>query len=225
VERILVVEDDGAVQKALRRLFEAEAYQIEIAADGIAGLNAFRDSRPSLVILDLRLPGMSGREVCREMKVQAPSVPVMMLSAATEVSEKVLLLELGADDYVTKPFSPRELLARARVIMRRSAQPPVPRVFTFGVVRVEFARMLVTREGQPVALTPQEFRLLEYFIQNSRRVISREELLTSVWNEHNSSGTRTIDNHVLRLRQKLEEDPAFPIHIRTVHAVGYKFVP
>jgi DNA-binding response OmpR family regulator len=147
VERILVVEDDGAVQKALRRLFEAEAYQIEIAVDGVAGLNAFRDSRPSLVILDLRLPGMSGREVCREMKVQAPSVPVMMLSAVTDVSEKVLLLELGADDYVTKPFSPRELLARARVIMRRSAQPLSPTVFTFGAIRVEFAKMLVTRRG------------------------------------------------------------------------------
>ena len=227
MEKILVVEDDATVQKALRRLFESEAYGIEIAADGAAGLNAFRSARvpPSLVILDLRLPGMPGHDVCREIKGQSPSVPVIVLSAASDVTDKVLLLELGADDYVTKPFSPRELLARARVAMRRSARPVAAEVFGFGDVTVDFAKMELTREGRAVALTPYEFKLLKFFLLNAGRVVARDELLNEVWGYQNYPTTRTVDNHVLRLRQKLEREPAFPVHFRTVHGAGYKFVP
>jgi DNA-binding response OmpR family regulator len=227
VEKILVVEDDAAVQKALRRLFESEEYGIEIAGDGAAGLNAFRSARipPSLVILDLRLPGLPGQDVCREIKGQAPAVPIIVLSAATDVTDKVLLLELGADDYVTKPFSPRELLARARAAMRRSARPAAADRFGFADVCVDFAKMELTREGQAVAMTPYEFKLLRFFLQNAGRVVPRDELLNEVWGYQNYPTTRTVDNHVLRLRQKLEKEPAFPVHFRTVHGAGYKFVP
>jgi DNA-binding response OmpR family regulator len=225
VERILVIEDDRNVQKALRHLFEAEGYAIEVAAEGTTGVERFEARPPALVILDLRLPGMAGRDVCRRMKEHNPAVPIIVLSAAADVSEKVLLLELGADDYVTKPFSPRELLARVRVAMRRLARPASRDQFTFADVCVDFSKLELTRAGQPVTLTPQEFKTLKFLLNNAERVISREELLNEVWGYENYPSTRTVDNHILRLRQKLEHDPAFPLHFRTVHGVGYKFVP
>ncbi len=224
-ERILVVEDDRNIHKALRRLFEPEGYEIEIAADGIAGVERFAAKPPAVVILDLRLPGSPGRDVCRSMKQHNAAVPIIVLSAAADVSDKVLLLELGADDYVTKPFSPRELLARVRVATRRVAQPSAREQFTFGDICVDFGKLELTRAGRPVTLTPQEFKTLKFLLSNPERVISREELLNEVWGYENYPSTRTVDNHILRLRQKLERDPAFPVHFRTVHSVGYKFVP
>lgn len=223
-ERILVVEDDQAVQKALRRLFEAEGYVVQIAPDGNSAVEMFRNSAPSAVVLDLRLPGLSGREVCREFKEHAPSVPIIVLSATTDVSDKVLLLELGADDYVTKPFSPRELLARMRVALRRTVQPIATEKFSFAEIFIDFTKMEVIREGKPIALTAQEFKTLKFMVQNPERVITRDELLNEVWGYHNYPSTRTVDNHILKLRQKLERDPANPVHFRTVHGVGYKFV-
>src|SRR5882757_10314193 len=141
MERILVVEDDRAVQKALKRLFESESLAVEITSDGKAGLDAFRRSTPSAVVLDLRLPSMSGRDVCQEIKRQSPTVPVIMLSAASDVSDKVLLLELGADDYVTKPFSPRELLARVRAALRRTTRPTTTEKFAFDDIAIDFTKM------------------------------------------------------------------------------------
>jgi DNA-binding response OmpR family regulator len=152
-------------------------------------------------------------------------VPVIVLSAASDVMDKVLLLELGADDYVTKPFSPKELLARVRAAVRRSSRPAVSETFTFDGVVVDFLQMQVTRDGQEVTLTPQEFKIVKFMAQNPGRVISREELLNTVWGYQNYPTTRTVDNHILKLRQKLEADPANPVHFRTVHGVGYKFVP
>ena len=225
IERILVIEDDRAIQRALKRLFEAEDYGVHISGDGCAGLEAFRSVHPSLVILDLRLPGMPGRELCREMKEKAPQMPVIVLSAKTDVADKVLLLELGADDYVTKPFSPRELLARVRTAMRRVIPPPARDIYTFGDVTVDFTKMELTRLNQPVALTRQEFKTLRFFTRNAERVIPREELLNEVWGYQNYPSTRTVDNHILRLRQKLERDPSYPAHFKTVHGTGYKFVP
>jgi DNA-binding response OmpR family regulator len=224
VERILVVEDDYAVQKALRRLFETEGFQTEIAADGQAAVDSFRKAPPSVIVLDLRLPLMSGRDVCREIKQQAPTLPIIVLSAASDVSDKVLLLELGADDYVTKPFSPRELLARVRAALRRTVKQPSPDAVTFDGISVDFLKMEVMRDGEPVILTAQEFKTLKFLIQNADRVISRDELLNEVWGYHNYPTTRTVDNHILKLRQKLERDPANPTHFRTVHGMGYKFV-
>ena len=225
MERILVVEDDRAVHRALRRLFEPEGYAVDTAFDGQSGLETFRTAQPSAVVLDLRLPGMPGRDVCREIKTTAPAVPVIVLSAASDVMDKVLLLELGADDYVTKPFSPKELLARVRAAVRRSSRPAASDTYTFDGVVVDFLQMQVTRDGQEVLLTPQEFKIVKFMAQNPGRVVSREELLNSVWGYQNYPTTRTVDNHILKLRQKLEMDSANPIHFRTVHGVGYKFVP
>jgi DNA-binding response OmpR family regulator len=224
IERILVVEDDHAVQKALKRLFETEGFEIEISGDGKAALEAFRKATPSVVVLDLRLPMMSGRDVCREIKQQAPSIPVIVLSAASDVSDKVLLLELGADDYVTKPFSPRELLARVRAALRRNVRKETGDLAAFDGISVDFTKMEVTRNGEPVVLTAQEFKTLKFLVQNAERVITRDELLNEVWGYQNYPTTRTVDNHILKLRQKLERDPGNPTHFRTVHGMGYKFV-
>jgi len=224
-EKILVIEDDRAIQRALKRLFETEDYGVHISEDGDAGLDAFRSVKPSLVVLDLRLPGTPGRDVCREIKEEAPQLPIIILSAKTDVSDKVLFLELVADDYVTKTFSPRELLARVRTVMRRANGSPIGTTYTFGDVTVDFPKMELSRLGQPVPLTPQEFKALKFFAQNPGRVISRDELLNEVWGYQNYPSTRTVDNHVLRLRQKLERDPAYPRHFKTVHGAGYKFIP
>jgi len=225
LEHILVIEDDHAVQKALKRLFEAEGFAVDIASSGTAGMELFRASRPAALVLDLRLPGMPGQDVCREIKQLAPALPVIVLSAKSDVMDKVLLLEMGADDYVTKPFSPRELLARVRSAMRRSSRMPSGDVAAFGDVRVDFLKMELTRNGRVVQLTAQEFKILKFMLQNPERVISREELLNTVWGYQNYPSTRTVDNHILKLRQKLEKDPSNPVHFRTVHSSGYKFVP
>ena len=224
-ERILVIEDDRAVQKALRRLFEAEGFAVDVAGNGATGLEMFRAAAPAVLVLDLSLPGTPGQDVCREISQAAPSLPIIILSARTEVMDKVLLLELGAHDYVTKPFSPRELLARVRTAMRRSTRVPLTETFTFGDVKVDFTKMELWRESGPVQLTSQEFKVLKFMIQNAERVLSREELLNFVWGYQNYPSTRTVDNHILRLRQKLEKDPANPLHFRTVHSSGYKLVP
>src|SRR5579872_428614 len=223
-ERILVVEDDHAVQKALRRLFEAEGYAVQVAADGNAAVESFKTTAPSAVVLDLRLPGLGGREVCREFKQQSPAVPIIVLSATSDVSDKVLLLELGADDYVTKPFSPRELLARVRAALRRTVRKDTSDLVAFDGISVDFSKMEVIRNGEPIVLTAQEFKTLKFLLQNAERVISRDELLNEVWGYQNYPSTRTVDNHILKLRQKLERDPANPVHFRTVHGMGYKFV-
>jgi DNA-binding response OmpR family regulator len=223
-DRILVVEDDRAVQRALRRLFEAEGYTVETAPDGNSAVEQFRKTTPSAVVLDLRLPGISGRDVCSTLKQHSPAVPIIVLSAASDVSDKVLLLELGADDYVTKPFSPRELLARVRSALRRTVRPTATERFAFDDIQIDFTKMEIVREGKIVALTAQEFKTLKFMVQNPERVITRDELLNEVWGYHNYPSTRTVDNHILKLRQKLEKDPANPVHFRTVHGVGYKFV-
>lgn len=225
METILVVEDDQRIQKALSRLFEAEGFQVQIAKDGNSGLDSFRASRPSAVVLDLKLPGISGRDVCREMKQAVPSLPVVILSAVTDVADKVLLLEIGADDYVTKPFSPRELLARVEAAMRRMAIKRDSNEVSFGNITLDFAKMQVTRAGETVGLTAQEFKLLKFFVSNPERVISRDELLNEVWGYNHYPSTRTVDNQMLKLRQKLEDNPAHPVHFCTVHGMGYKFVP
>jgi len=235
METVLVVEDSRAMQRTLQRLFEADGLRVRIASDGTSGLENFRKQLPSVVVLDLKLPRLPGKELCRAFKAEAPSVPVVVLSANAEVEDKVLLLELGADDYVTKPFSPKELLARVRRAMRRGSTPPqqitnVPmesiqhEVLTFSDVKIDFTSMEATRAGQPVTLTSQEFKLLKFFAQAPGRVVTREELLNEVWGYENYPTTRTVDNHVLRLRQKLEPDPTNPRFFLTMHGAGYKFM-
>jgi DNA-binding response OmpR family regulator len=221
---ILVVEDDSRIQKALQRLFATEGYEVKCAADGNAGLEFFQMGGVDAVVLDLMLPTISGRELCKTMKSASPDKPVIILSAVSEVADKVLLLELGADDYVTKPFSPRELLARVQAAMRRSKRSRPNHALTFGDVSVDFVRMQVTRAGKLIPLTAHEFKLLRFFLDNAERVLTREELLNDVWGYNFYPSTRTVDNQILKLRQKLEVDPANPTHFRTVHGMGYKFV-
>jgi DNA-binding response OmpR family regulator len=222
--RILVVEDDPAVQKALRHLFETEGFAVEVRSDGRSALESFQACAPAAIVLDLRLPKLSGGDVCKEIKAQAPSLPIVVLSATSDVSDKVLLLELGADDYVTKPFSPRELLARVRAALRHTSRTANVNVVSFDGISADFRKMEVKRDGQPVILTAQEFKTFQFLVQNADRVISRDELLNEVWGYQNYPSTRTVDNHILKLRQKLERDPSSPVHFRTVHGMGYKFV-
>lgn len=225
MERILVIEDDPKVQRAMSRLFEPEGFAVEIASDGRTGVQAFSACQPGVVLLDLRMPGMSGRDVCQEIKRLSPSIPIIVVSATADEMDKVLLLELGADDYVTKPFSPRELLARTRAALRRSSRTPTVDSFVFDEVTVDFTRMQLTKSGESIPVTAQEFKVLKFMIENRERVISREELLNDVWGYQDYPTTRTVDNHILKLRQKLEQEPANPVHFLTVHGVGYRFVP
>lgn len=223
---ILLVEDDPRMQKVLRRIFEQEGYRVVVAGEGQMGLDLYRTSRPVAVVLDLILPKISGRDLCREFKSISTDTPVVILSAVTEVVDKVLLLELGADDYVTKPFSPRELLARVQAAIRRQRkQAAVVTIYTFGLCKVDFVRMRVTKNQDEVTLTALEFKLLRFFTENPERVLSREALLNDVWGYQSYPTTRTVDNQILKLRQKLELDPATPKHLVTVHGAGYKFVP
>jgi DNA-binding response OmpR family regulator len=235
METVLIIEDSRPMQRTLQRLFEADSLEVRIASDGVEGLESFRVDPPNVVVLDLKLPGLSGKELCRSFKSEAPSVPIVVLSANADVDDKVVLLELGADDYVTKPFSPKELLARVRRAMRRNTRLLQPGaattestsphdLLTFGDVEIDFTSMESRRAGRLVSMTAQEFKLLRFLSRSVDRVISREELLNEVWGYQNYPSTRTVDNHILRLRQKLEPDPSHPRYFVTVHSAGYKFV-
>src|SRR5438045_5023177 len=206
MDTVLVVEDSRAMQRTLQRLLEADSLQVQIASDGISGLESFRKQLPSAVLLDLKLPGLSGKELCREFKSIAASVPIVVLSANAEVEDKVLLLELGADDYVTKPFSPRELLARVRRAMRRGADKSQPissvpaktvshQVLSFGDARVDFTSMEATQAGRPVTLTAQEFKLLKFFASSPGRVLSRHQLLNDECDHQNQPTTLAVNHH------------------------------
>jgi DNA-binding response OmpR family regulator len=223
---ILVVEDDPRIQKALHRQFTSEGYTVHISGDGAEGMATCKTLRPAGVVLDLMLPGMSGREVCKGIKSWSPNTPVVILSAVSEVADKVLLLELGADDYVTKPFSPRELMARVQAAIRRTQKPSGEAAshIAFGHITADFSAMEFFKDGELVILTANEIKLLKYFIDHSERVITREELLNEVWGYTSYPTTRTVDNQVMKLRQKLESDPARPVYFRTLHGIGYKFV-
>lgn len=220
---ILVVEDEPEMQKVLKRIFTRENYSIAIAEDGKTGLELFRSRRPQGVLLDLILPQISGRELCQMMKAMSPNTPVIVLSAISEVTDKVLLLELGADDYVTKPFSPRELLARVQAAIRRN-RPTQSAVYLFDDCEIDFEKMTAKKGDDVVVLTSHEFKLMRFFIQNPNRVLSREVLLNEVWGYDSYPTTRTVDNQILKLRQKLESDPTNPRHFLTAYGAGYKFV-
>ena len=222
---ILIIEDDPRMQKVLRRIFTEERYAALVAGDGQIGLELFRKEKPLAVVLDLILPNISGRELCQTFKALSPETPIIVLSAITEVADKVLLLELGADDYVTKPFSPRELTARVQAAIRRQRKPALPTIYRFAECEVDFKKMTVQRNGKPVVLTAHEFKLLKFFTENAERVLTRDILLNEVWGYNFYPTTRTVDNQILKLRQKLEPDPANPKHLLTIYGAGYKFVP
>jgi DNA-binding response OmpR family regulator len=222
---ILVIEDDPRMQKVLRRMFVEENYSVQIAGDGQTGLELFRAHHPVAVLLDLILPQMSGRELCQSINNSSIETPVIVLSAVTEVVDKVLLLELGADDYVTKPFSPRELMARVQAAIRRRKRPVSATVYRFSDCELDFEKMVARRGGVSVVLTSHEFKLMRFFTENAERVLTRDVLLNEVWGYNSYPTTRTVDNQILKLRQKLEPDPATPKHLLTIYGAGYKFVP
>ena len=222
---ILIIEDDPRMQKTLERTFALEHYSTLIAGDGQVGLDLFRRELPMAVVLDLILPTISGRELCKTFKELSSETPIIVLSAISEVADKVLLLELGADDYVTKPFSPRELTARVQAAIRRQRKPALQTIYRFGDCEVDFRKMTIRRSGSPVFITAHEFKLLKFLTENAERVLTRDVLLNEVWGYSFYPTTRTVDNQILKLRQKLEPDPTNPRHLLTVYGAGYKFVP
>jgi DNA-binding response OmpR family regulator len=228
-ETVLIVEDDTCVQKILRRLFESEGYRVEVYGDGQSAMDAVRKRTPTAVILDLVLPVLSGKDVCREIRRELPCLPVIVVSARADEFDKVVLLELGADDYVTKPFSNIELLARVRAAIRayraQRRSSDAPGQINFGEASVDFPRMQASVSGSPVRLTACEFRMLEFLVQNMDRVVHRSEVLTEVLGYEGFVETRAVDALILKLRQKLERDPANPVHILTFRNLGYKFEP
>jgi DNA-binding response OmpR family regulator len=223
--QILVIENDDAMRKALRRLFSSEGYEVDVVPDAISGLERLSQGVPSAAVIDLPRPGSSGCDLCRTIANSIPGLPLVILSACSDVTDKVLLLEMGADDYVTVPFSPRELVARVRALIRRASRVDPERVYVFADVTVDSSRTEITRAGEKVPVTRKEFKTLEFLMKNALRVISRDELLDKVWGYENYPCTRTVDTHMLKLRQKLEKDPSRPSHLLTVHGLGYKFVP
>jgi DNA-binding response OmpR family regulator len=223
-QRILIVEDEPDLLRGLELNIRAEGYTVLTARRGDEGLeNALRD-RPDLVLLDVMLPGMSGFDVCRELRRKAFDAPIIILTAKAEEVDRVVGLEIGADDYVTKPFGIRELLARIRVQLRRRGAAGPGSVIRFGDVEIDFDKHEATRSGTRVDLTGKEFDVLRLLAQNRGHIVTRDRLLEDVWGYEHYPTTRTVDNHILRLRQKLEVNPSDPHHILSVYGEGYKFV-
>ncbi len=223
--RILIVEDEPNMVSGLRDNFEFEGYEVITATDGVAGLQRAISDAPDLVLLDVMMPRMSGLDVCKQLKAKRPSVPIIMLTARGQELDKVVGLELGADDYVTKPFSIRELLARVKAVMRRAQPVPKDREqYSFADVEVNLRSCRVSRAGHELEFSSKEFELLKYFVCHPGETLTRDRLLEEVWGYDKFPTTRTVDAHIVRLRQKLEPRPEEPRFILTVHGTGYKFV-
>ena len=222
---ILLIEDEQAMAQALQDAFNHHGYELKIAGDGETGLRIALEEQPDVILLDVMLPGRDGFEVCRLLRERGCSVPIVMLTARSEEVDRVVGLEIGADDYVTKPFSTRELLARVKAHMRRSAQAPqISSECVFGDVKVNFSKSTATRSGKPVELTSTELAVLKFLVNRKDEVVSRDQLLNHVWGYETYPDSRTVDTHILNLRHKLEDNPRRPRFILTVHGIGYKFV-
>ncbi len=224
METILIVEDDPTMLRGLKDNFEFHGYRVLTADDGEAGLNAALNARPDLILLDLMLPKINGYEVCRLIRKEKLEMPIIMLTAKGEESDIVLGLNLGADDYVTKPFSIKELLARAEALLRRMRSAELE-VYRFGDCELDISARKLTRGSEEIKLSPKEFRLLELFVKKPGRALSRDEILNLVWGYDSISGPRTIDRFVTTLRNKIEPDPHNPVYIHTLREIGYKFDP
>ena len=222
--RILIVDDEPEMLRGLEDNLQFEGYQTVTAGDGKKGLALALSEAPDLILLDVMMPGMSGWDVCRELRQRGLDVPVIMLTARGEELDRVLGLELGADDYVTKPFSLRELMARIRAVLRRPGPRQKFEEFAFGSVRLHLRARQAFKGGHEVRLTRKEFDLLRYLVEHPGEVITRDRLLDEVWGYERFPTTRTVDTHILRLRQKFEDDPERPAHILTAHGQGYRFV-
>ena len=224
MQTILVIDDDEHLRDTIAMLLEREGFRVVQAGDGKAGLDQALVAKPALLLVDLRLPVISGMDVCKRLRSSGVTTPIIVLSALGDELDKVLLLEIGADDYVVKPFGTRELLARIRAVLRRSGGES-SKLVAFAGVEVDMDRRVVSRSGEELKFTPAEYNLLTYFLQNPDRVLSRDMILNSVWGYESFPNTRTVDAHVVKLRQKLEPDPVCPRHFLTVHRVGYRLLP
>lgn len=224
MQTVLVIDDDESLRDTIGLMLEQDGFRSVLAADGRTGFEKAVTIKPDLVLVDLRLPGMSGTEICKQLRAAQVKTPIIVLSALSDEVDKVLLLEIGADDYMVKPFGTRELMARIRAVLRR-ASPDSRKVVHFSDTEVDFERRLVRRKGSELKFTPAEYNLLCYFLQNPERPLTRDMILNSVWGYEFFPNTRTVDAHVVKLRQKLEPDPNTPRHFLTVHGVGYRFRP
>jgi two-component system alkaline phosphatase synthesis response regulator PhoP len=223
--KILIIEDEPEMLMGLQDNFEFEGYEVITASDGVAGLEAALSANADLIILDIMLPEKSGFDVCKELRAKNIATPIIMLTAKGQEIDKVLGLEMGADDYMTKPFSIRELLARVKAVLRRYEhnQKSISK-YTLENVEIDFDKYIARKDNVDLNFTHKEFEILKYFIQHRGETISREKLLDDVWGYEAYPTSRTVDNHILKLRQKIEKDPAHPRHILTVHGIGYKFI-
>jgi two-component system alkaline phosphatase synthesis response regulator PhoP len=223
--RILVVEDEPGIALGLEDDLRIEGYEVEVAGDGITALRRAREGAFDLIVLDVMLPGKDGFDVCRELRRGGQRTPILMLTAKAQEAEKVLGLELGADDYMTKPFGTRELRARIKALLRRAGGelPDQPESYRFGDVEVDFRRGELRRGGEAVDLTPIEFKLLGVFIRARGRVLSRDHLMDAAWGAGTFASARVVDNHIANLRKKIEADPAQPRYLRNVRGLGYRF--
>ena len=224
-ELILLVEDEPGLRTTLGDRLRSEGYAVQTAADGEEGFKRAVSGPFDLILLDVMLPRKSGMEICRDLRERSIQTPILMLTARSQIADKVTGLKLGADDYLTKPFETAELLVRIEALLRRASQPPYSAgsVHRFGALQVNFLKTEVLRDGKPVPLSAKEFQLLRYFIEHRGETLSREQLLSDVWGYDVTPSTRTVDVHVAWLRQKLESDPRQPELILTMHGLGYKF--
>jgi len=224
--RILIIEDEPSMLAGLKDNLELEGYDVDTAENGSVGLKKLLENSYNLVLLDVMLPELSGFDVLKQARERGLRTPVIMLTAKGEEVDRVVGLELGADDYVTKPFSLRELLARVKAVLRRADAAGDPdTLMALGTLTIDFASYNATRSGENLEMTPKEFEVLRFLWQHRNRTVSRDQLLTNVWGYDEPVSTRTVDNFILRLRQKVEEDPAHPRHIITIHGTGYKLIP
>jgi two-component system alkaline phosphatase synthesis response regulator PhoP len=223
--RILVVEDEPGIALGLEDDLKMEGYDVEVIADGAVACRRARESSFDLILLDIMLPGKDGFEICRELRRARLRMPILMLTARTQEAEKVMGLELGADDYVTKPFSTRELRARVKALLRRAGgdQDAGKECYRFGDVELDFLRGELRRNGQAVELTPIEFKLLSLFVESAGRVLSRDRIISGAWGTGTFASERIVDNHIANLRKKIEPDPANPRYLRNVRGLGYIF--
>jgi DNA-binding response OmpR family regulator len=224
--KILLIEDEPALRISLKDAFEYHGYSVLVAADGETGLQLVESDKPDLIVLDVMLPGIDGFEVCLRLRASGFSAPVLMLTARSEEVDRVVGLEIGADDYIIKPFSTRELMARIKAHLRRSSNQvsALTSQYTFGDVMVDFSGSTVVREGKEIALTSSELTILRLLIERKNEVVSREQIMNEVWGYESYPESRAVDMHILNLRHKIETDPKKPKHIHTVHGLGYKFV-
>jgi DNA-binding response OmpR family regulator len=223
--KVLIIEDEPNMVLGLKDSCEYEGYEVSVAHDGEEGLRKATNEKVDIILLDVMLPLMSGIDVCRTLRTRGIETPILMLTARSQEIDKVVGLEVGADDYVTKPFSIKELLARIRAHLRRAAkQVGELETFTFGDVELNFKKYAARKRGQALDLSAREFEILRYLIRHRGEIVTRDQLLDQVWKYDSMPVTRTVDNHIAKLRQKIEEDPSTPQHIVTVHRLGYRFV-